>query len=194
MLTLCRPSPTPENPQHSSRQLKVGQQSPSSWVATSSSPGTHLGGLWGQVVVLQTVGESGRCQGHPCSSPFLAVPAHSLGEFLATVIFFSWGLNLLSSCWVPSLYPATPEATSLILGRKMKHQEAHQLVHQLAPSSALLTLWPMGARGSPHSVSRQHGLSATGLVTVTRPARLHCRGRSWASHSTGVHRTDREPS
>lgn len=50
---LSRPSPP------HSRQVKVGQQPPSSKVRVSSAPGPHSGGPWGQVVTLQTAGEAG---------------------------------------------------------------------------------------------------------------------------------------
>lgn len=65
----CSDHPHTPSPQPHSRQLKVGQQASSFWVRTSSSAGPHVGGLWVQVVVLQTVGESGCYQGCPCSSP-----------------------------------------------------------------------------------------------------------------------------
>lgn len=48
-------------------------------------------------------------------------------------------------------------------------------------------------QGSPHSVSWQHGLSARGLVTATKPAQPHSRGSSRAAHCTGAHCTDTEP-
>lgn len=44
-----------------------------------------------------------------------------------------------------------------------------------------------------HRVSRQHGLSSRGLVTVTKPAWLHSGGGAWSWHRTGVQRTDMEP-
>lgn len=61
-----------------------------------------------------------------------------------------------------------------------------------APSSWAPTRRP-ARQGSPHSVSWQHGLSARGLVTATKPAWPHSRGSSRASHCTGTHCTDTEP-
>lgn len=40
----------------------------------------------------------------------------------------SWGLNLLGSCWVPSLYRPHQKPPASFLGGKMKHREAHRLV------------------------------------------------------------------
>lgn len=52
---------------------------------------------------------------------------------------------------------------------------------------------PTGVQASPHRFSMQHGLSARGLLTATKPARPHCCGWSGARHSTGVHCTDTVP-
>lgn len=151
-------TPPPPGSQPHSRQSKVGQQSPSSWVRISSSPGPHLGGLWGQVVMLQTVGESRGCQVPPPS----ALPPRTRANQRSAASFSHHTGPAPGNPQTPSSFPRHPPAG--------------------------------GAEGSPHSVSRQQELLARGLVTVTKPARLHCGGRSWASHGTGVHCTDLEPS
>ena len=53
---------------------------------------------------------------------------------------------------------------------------------------------PTGVQVSPHRVSMQQGLSARGLVWAMKPAQPHSCGWSRASHCTGTHCTDTEPS
>ena len=134
MFRPLRPHPHPRD----SRQLKVGQQLFSAWVQASSSPGLHLGGLWGHVLVLQTAGELGGCLGCPC--PLSSGYSGSQGNIYphwTKEIPLPWELTALccpsgSPRFVTSpVFPKTlggtrahQRSSASFLGGKMKAQEA----------------------------------------------------------------------
>lgn len=99
---------------------------------------------------------------------------------------------MLSAPPPPAPYQGRPEVSGLIFPPHWS--SPRQSSAPQTPSSFPPHPPAGGAESSPHSVSRQQELLARGLVTVTKPAPLHCGGRSWASHGMGVHCTDLEPS
>lgn len=200
-----RVSRRPSCPPPHSRQAKAGQQPPSSTVRVGSSPGPHSGGPWGQVVALQTAGEAGAVGVPlpPCPSP-AASPCDRASP--------CGGREGALSVSPPVLLksPGSPEVVTSFLGgerssRRRPHLSGPVALRQDAAGPAGRSLGPppssarshppgRGARGSPHSVSEQHGLSAWGRLTLTKPAWLHSGGGRWASHLRGTHCTATEPS
>ena len=187
--------PHPKQHPRNSLQLKVGQQSPSHWLRTSSSPGPHSGGLWWQVLMLQTAGEVGCRRGDP-ALPTAPVPRVS--PYRSQEVFYLCGPSgpLTVTFLVLPKSLDRPEGTSFIFRWKsyrtsVVQQGSNQDVVALLCPQALLAgravppppaLPPQPPPGPPGGGAHH---TASPCSTGCRPV-AWSRARSQAGHTPGA--------